>query len=70
MKQKKLKFTIVGLIIFSLLAVGFMFVLKIQDTVIWTALMTHISILIGVYAHYNHKDKKAHLENKNNQNIQ
>lgn len=70
MRQKKLKFTIAGLFIYILLAVGFMFYLKTDDSMIWTALMTHIAALIGIFAYANHKDKRIRFENKNTEDIQ
>jgi hypothetical protein len=63
MKQKKLKFTFIGLSINVYFATAFI-INKVWDPVLWGLVSANIMGLVGIFAHYNNKDKEAVLSNE------
>lgn len=60
MKNKKLTFTFIGLAIFVGFGVGFL-ITGFNEAITWGSLLTNISLLIGLFAHNNGKEKRMHL---------
>lgn len=62
MKQKKLKFTIASLLVHTAIAVFFA-INRIFDPGWWVAWFGSFNTTIGVFAKFNHDDKKVYIEN-------
>ena len=63
MKQKKLKFTFIGIVINIYFATAFI-INQVWDVGLWALISANIMGLVGIFAHYNSKDKKECLSHE------
>lgn len=60
MKQKKLKFTIFSLAMHCII-IGVLLLNQVFDSGFWAILLGSFNMTIGVFAKFNHDDKKLYL---------
>lgn len=65
MQNKKLKFTVVGIVFYAIIMIFFFvmgFITKSLDVAIWALWFGGFDLLIGVFAKFNADDKKIRMQ--------